>query len=369
LREDPKPAEPAIPDAEFLPIEEREIPVPAADEPEAVLSAVLQDEPEPQTAVPEFQSWEKQVPASKARLVGISLAAILAVMVVGYLVHGRATAPSAQPAVTQGAGLALKVEKDGSTLRVSWDPNALPIKKAIRGVLSITDGIRGEHMNLSVNELESGSVIYAPMGIDVNFQLSVYASETRSVAESVRFVAPRPSPLAEPPAVKPADTKPVLATPPPAALTSRPASQPPPRATFTEPPAPAPPPVTHEAATIAPPPVEGKAAAPEAPPVAVAAKPLAATVQQPPRAIRNVQPTIPQSMKQQMVGSLTVEVRVKVDANGEVVDAVATSTNKNNKMSGYLENRSAQAARLWKFEPATLNGKKVASETTIEFKF
>jgi outer membrane biosynthesis protein TonB len=80
-------------------------------------------------------------------------------------------------------------------------------------------------------------------------------------------------------------------------------------------------------------------------------------------------PDVPTNIRHLMVGSFVVDVKISVDANGQVTDAVPTSRTKGNKLGEYLGVRAAQAARLWKFDAATLDGKKVAGEMVVQFKF
>jgi TonB family protein len=64
---------------------------------------------------------------------------------------------------------------------------------------------------------------------------------------------------------------------------------------------------------------------------------------------------------------VVVDVRVKVDAAGKVVSAEPV------RMSGpmrpFLERAAADAARLWRFEPARLGDQKVEGEALIQFRF
>jgi TonB family protein len=69
-------------------------------------------------------------------------------------------------------------------------------------------------------------------------------------------------------------------------------------------------------------------------------------------------------------GSVTVNVRVYVDANGKVKNTEVVSIT-GNMPGGALVVRSAaqNAAREWKFHPASLNGKNVPGELVVSFKF
>ena len=60
-----------------------------------------------------------------------------------------------------------------------------------------------------------------------------------------------------------------------------------------------------------------------------------------------------------------MEVLVAIDAKGKVTKITPVGPNQN----FYLVNASAKAARFWEFEPARLNGKPVASEMTLIFRF
>jgi hypothetical protein len=88
-----------------------------------------------------------------------------------------------------------------------------------------------------------------------------------------------------------------------------------------------------------------------------------------PKPTRKVMPDVPTNIRHLMVGSTVIDVKINVDANGQVTDAVPSSRTKGSKLGEYLGVRAAQAARLWKFEPAKLDGKNVPAETVVQFKF
>jgi TonB family protein len=64
---------------------------------------------------------------------------------------------------------------------------------------------------------------------------------------------------------------------------------------------------------------------------------------------------------------VVVDVRVKVDAAGKVVSTEATQMP--GPMRPFLERTAADAARLWRFEPARLGDQKVEGEALIQFRF
>jgi hypothetical protein len=70
-------------------------------------------------------------------------------------------------------------------------------------------------------------------------------------------------------------------------------------------------------------------------------------------------------------GNVDIAVRVAIDESGKVTKAelVDTSTSINAQKAGYLRAAALGAARQWQFKPGVLNGKNIASEYVIEFKF
>lgn len=82
----------------------------------------------------------------------------------------------------------------------------------------------------------------------------------------------------------------------------------------------------------------------------------------PAEATRRVQPEYPLSARTAPV-SATVLVLVGIDSNGSVVSAKATDG------PFVFRGPSEDAARKWKFRPATRNGRVVQSELTIQFRF
>jgi TonB family protein len=81
--------------------------------------------------------------------------------------------------------------------------------------------------------------------------------------------------------------------------------------------------------------------------------------------VRQVLPEIPQKASDTIRGTVRVSVRVSVDALGSVADATLNSPGP----SKYFADKSLQAARGWKFQPAKANGQQVASEWVLRFEF
>jgi hypothetical protein len=147
----------------------------------------------------------------------------------------------------------------------------------------------------------------------------------------------------------------------PAATPAAPASQPPVRQ------APLPAVTQSQPAQVVPPPVQPQTAAPA--PAPATAPPLLAG----PVPISRVTPVMTREVREALrraSGPVTVNVRVAVDAAGKVHNTEVVSIT-GNMPGGALVVRSAaqNAAREWKFRPASLNGKNVPGELVLSFKF
>ncbi|HWR53698.1 MAG TPA: hypothetical protein VN428_21490 [Bryobacteraceae bacterium] len=87
---------------------------------------------------------------------------------------------------------ALKVERNGNYLQVSWDRNAPIVARSKEGLLVISDGQFRKEIKLEAAHLRGGTVAYAPSGEDVNFRLELKDGQ-RSVSESLRVVTASPA--------------------------------------------------------------------------------------------------------------------------------------------------------------------------------
>ena len=110
-------------------------------------------------------------------------------------------------------------------------------------------------------------------------------------------------------------------------------------------------------------PVAAPAAAPPPPPAPAAAARIIE-----PRAIHRVPPVVPVSIKPRINGTIPIDVRVRIDAEGRVT-AAAPVVKQPSGLHAYLAGRAVEAARLWRFEPARENGKPVPGSETIHFVF
>ena len=177
-----------------------------------------------------------------------------------------------------------------------------------------------------------------------------------------------PAPRVEPRKfVLPAQQKPAT---PAASVLSNPAELPPSGVALSNPT-----PLTPAVPALAPPasPAPSTGARPTAPepvrnataPAAPATAPLGPP--SPPRLVMQASPVVPETVKRKLRGDAVVRVLVDVDTNGKVVNAVPVT--QGNKMTQPLVGLAVEAARQSHFEPARQGEKKVAGQTTLQFRF
>ena len=86
-----------------------------------------------------------------------------------------------------------------------------------------------------------------------------------------------------------------------------------------------------------------------------------------PEVLRRVNPLITQSVHTQMKGDIEVDVKVLIDANGQVPDARVLSTK--GPLPGIVTNEALKAARSFLFKPALVNDHNVPSQMVLSFHF
>jgi TonB family protein len=85
-------------------------------------------------------------------------------------------------------GVDLKAERRAADWRLRWNRSCAA--NAVRGRLSIKDGAARQQLDLDIAELQTGSIVYAPVTSEVFFRLEIvrpYPEE--ALSESVRVVA------------------------------------------------------------------------------------------------------------------------------------------------------------------------------------
>jgi hypothetical protein len=155
----------------------------------------------------------------------------------GYRVHGPGL-PAPDPAA---GSLALKVERYAGQLRLSWNHSASVIATAQKATLSILDGTQEQLLILDLDQLRTGSLVYAPATTDVTFRLELAdLLHGKSVTESIRAIIGRPSAFGPPTLSLPEQplapaAAPPAEAPPPDAEEASPAASAPAASAPTEP--------------------------------------------------------------------------------------------------------------------------------------
>jgi periplasmic protein TonB len=95
----------------------------------------------------------------------------------------------------------------------------------------------------------------------------------------------------------------------------------------------------------------------------VAAPVAFAETREPPVPVRTVAPDYPDEMHRQGISGI-VTVRCTIDEHGDVVETVVVKFS-----DAVFEKPAVDALQKWKFKPATLDGKAVATKAVIPVKF
>jgi hypothetical protein len=89
-------------------------------------------------------------------------------------------------------------------------------------------------------------------------------------------------------------------------------------------------------------------------------------------AIRQVVPGVPESVRTspafRSLGPIEIAVRVVVDTEGKVSQATVESLSIRHNFSEFLAGFAVNAARQWRFRPATVNGKPVPGSAVLRFR-
>jgi protein TonB len=334
---------------------------------------------------------------SKGLVLGLGGAAALLLICVLFVYQGvmrsrKSDPPAAAATQVDSSPLALRVERTGNEILLTWNRESEAVRNATQAVLVISDGAQQEPVKLDTAQLRGGRIVYSPATSDVTFRMEVSGQNGATVAsESLRVLGTRPSPFPDGKAA-PAASEAAAATEPAAAeegasgTEEQPATK---RAQAVKPfnaaslsqrlrpagptdlpdapvvaspslPGAAPVTSLNLGTTALPPPPPSQAQAP-APPATTATPRPASQVQQA-ELIHRVSPEYPKMARDAGVKG-TVEVRAAVGTDGKVksVEVLRGPT--------LLQRAAVEAVRQWVYRPTILNGRAVESETVITLKF
>jgi TonB family protein len=87
----------------------------------------------------------------------------------------------------------------------------------------------------------------------------------------------------------------------------------------------------------------------------------------PPQPIRQVNPSIPDGIRNRIKGIIPIDIAVRVGTTGAVTRAEVVG--KPEGLRAYLAQRTVDAVRLWKFRPARRDRKAVPGQMVVRFRF
>lgn len=137
---------------------------------------------------PRWVSWWIQVPILAGLLFVDGLMGFIAARQV------RPEPEKAQPALKNPYALSLLVVEYGDNLHLTWDRSAPALASAQKAFLSINDGGQSRSLDLSLEQLRNGSVIYRRRSGQVTLRLEVLLKGKRTVSESWDLTSGKPLP-------------------------------------------------------------------------------------------------------------------------------------------------------------------------------
>lgn len=157
----------------------------------AVAARSVEILPAEPSRVPETETPADTLPLQTKRKTGGSWVWIpvsFIFLLLGLLL-GFQAALSTRPQLKTGSNdpysLTVAVSKSGDNVQVKWDRQALAIRTAQKGLLTIEDGPYSKPVPLNAFDLQSGSVVYPPQSEHVRFRLEVMVNAKDTVTETV----------------------------------------------------------------------------------------------------------------------------------------------------------------------------------------
>lgn len=294
-------------------------------------------------------------------------------------IPGKGPLSGEEPASASRPSMALRARRQNGDLELNWNGASPVIAAATSGVISIQDGAVKRSIPLDATQVHGGSLLYSPMTEQIVMQLTV-TTPSGPATESVMVVLPK---VGGPTTYPWPESK--AAVRPAAEPEEEPAGGPPARPSrpFNAPAAP-----KHDASLTplagevpaasinmpsvasAPPAVLAQLLVP-APPVKAAENtggvaPALVSPQQPPVPTYKPAPSVPAELRSLLMKPIIVEVKISINAKGEVVKAEAVPQK---NVSGLIVSAAVNAARAWRFRPAQRGTDAFPSEMTISFVF
>ena len=97
-------------------------------------------------------------------------------MLVGFVLSSGILHRGTQPfraAAQDASPLALRVDRNGTDIVLTWNRDSDAIRRASRAVLHISDGPQHENVEMDLPQLRNGSIVYSPVTSDVVFRMEV----------------------------------------------------------------------------------------------------------------------------------------------------------------------------------------------------
>lgn len=117
----------------------------------------------------------------------LSFVFLLLGVVLGFQISMSFNKPAAPAKQADPYNLGVSVARSGDSLHVKWNLNAPAVQKARRAVLVIFDGDSRKTVDLGLDDLARGGVLYRNHASTVRFRLEIFHSDTGSIVESAEI--------------------------------------------------------------------------------------------------------------------------------------------------------------------------------------
>ena len=287
-------------------------------------------------------------------------------------------ATASTPAAVFGPALLVSAQQVGNSVAITWDSASPALADARMAVVTVRDGNSKQEFALTREQFKLNKLVYFPESRQLEVTVETFLKSGEMVREavivaigenSVRSRSVTPSAQASaPPVTAVGETAAAESTPPVRrldveTLRSRVAAQ---ERTIDYVLPPEAPPVAPSTVNVkAPEFLPGAAVSTSLPrPPAPARSELVIEAARP---LRRVQPAVPANILGMLKKTVSVHVRITVDAAGKVTAAEPVSPAPG--ISQYLATNAAATARLWTFTPARRGNTPIPSELILKFDF